>query len=108
MEMGGIEVEMELLLSPLQLGYQKMQITSLTICLSTCNIFPVRFFPLLLCISSENRTNLITFEPQTIVEHKFANIQNTFDKGPFRMESKQKQTWGGGDPHPYFHSKSNK
>ena len=58
MEMGGIEVEMELLLSPLQLGYQKMQITSLTICLSTCNIFSVRFFPLLLCVSSENRTNL--------------------------------------------------
>ena len=46
----------------LKLGYtenhQKMQITSLKNCLPSSNIFPVRFFSLPLCISTENRTKL--------------------------------------------------
>ena len=34
------------------------QSTSLKNCLSTFNFFPVSFFPLLLCVSRENRTTL--------------------------------------------------
>ena len=92
------------------LGYteyhQKILITSLMNRLSI--FFPVSFFPLLLSSSWRK------FEPQTKVEHKFANIQTQFvvlstlvlrDYSKWR-ESKSEH--GEGDnAHPNFCSKSN-
>ena len=79
------------------------------------NFFPVRFFPILLWILTENRTKLRKLEPQSTVKNTFVNIQIAFDflstlalRDHSKWRVNKNKLERGNNAHPNVYSKSNK
>ena len=79
------------------------------------NFFPVRFFPILLWILTENRTKLRKLKRQNTVKNTFAKIQIAFaflstlalrDHSKWRVNKNKLEK--GNNSHPNVYSKSNK